>query len=105
MQDVHSVDIRLEMQPSGQACKGATIVIPRRYLLRSIQMWIVFSTRARRAGKFVRCGLELERTREAISVMIVGKDGQDGLIREFLNSIGSSARNGAHVSNLLDCLS
>ena len=45
-------------------------------------MCIVFSTRwqitgrARRAGKFVRCGLELERTREAISVMVVGIDGQ-----------------------------
>ena len=93
MQDVHSVDIRLEMsrvklkirvklQPSGQACKSASIVIPRRYFLRSILMCIVFSTRwqitgrARRAGKFVRCGLELERTREAISVMVVGIDGQ-----------------------------
>ena len=48
-------------------------------------MCIVFSTRwqitgrARRAGKFVRCGLELERIRNTISAMIVGKDGQEGL--------------------------
>ena len=74
--------IRVNFHPSDQACKSASIVIPRRYLLRSIQMWIVFSARARRAGKFVRCGLELERTGEAITAMIVGKDGHDGLFSD-----------------------